>query len=367
MRVLHRPRRLGGFLGVAALALLAVGQASAKTTLNVCTNATSCFTTVQAAVDAAADGDRIKIAAGTYQGEISISKSITLVGAGADVTVITRDPASDPTVEVSGITTAPGTTVTIRALAVSGFAFCGPPEPIPCAHPSNGSAIVNGGDLRLQNVAVTNTYGRGINNGGTLTLRGTSVSANLGRGVGGGVLNSATLTTYSSTITRNGLSGINVLGGGGGIANNGTATIHDSVISDNSGGQHGGGIQNAGEMTLYSTTVSGNFGVFGAGISNYFAAGQLRLFDSQVTGNVAQDGGGGIENGGTASISDSRLAENTADGGAGIYNFNALTLRESTVTDNHATTEGGGILNLGTVTLLDNIISGNTPDDCVGC
>lgn len=43
---------------------------------------------IQAAIDAAAVGDVVRIAAGTYQGPVVLKDGITLVGAGADVTVI---------------------------------------------------------------------------------------------------------------------------------------------------------------------------------------------------------------------------------------------------------------------------------------
>lgn len=57
--------------------------ATAAKQLNVCADASRCYTSIQAAIDAADDGDTIKVAAGTYLGSISISKSISLVGAAA--------------------------------------------------------------------------------------------------------------------------------------------------------------------------------------------------------------------------------------------------------------------------------------------
>ena len=47
-----------------------------------------CYATIQAAVDAAHDGDMIKLAAGTFSGGVTIDKSVSLVGAGAAATII---------------------------------------------------------------------------------------------------------------------------------------------------------------------------------------------------------------------------------------------------------------------------------------
>ena len=47
-----------------------------------------CYATLQAAVDAAPDGDTIKLGAGTFAGGVSITKSIDLVGAGPGATII---------------------------------------------------------------------------------------------------------------------------------------------------------------------------------------------------------------------------------------------------------------------------------------
>src|SRR5215204_5594262 len=62
------------------------GPASAAT---VCVGGgPACHATIQGAVDAAQDGDRIMIAPGTYAGGIVVDKSVELRGAGARATVI---------------------------------------------------------------------------------------------------------------------------------------------------------------------------------------------------------------------------------------------------------------------------------------
>jgi hypothetical protein len=80
--------------------------------------------------------------------------------------------------------------------------------------------------------------------------------------------------------------------------------------------------------------------------------------------------GGGIENDGTLTLSDSAVSESSPDptaggaGGGGIYNVGVLTLLRSTVSDNFAPANqlGGGILNdqQAILTVSDSTISNNT-------
>jgi pectin methylesterase-like acyl-CoA thioesterase len=86
---------------VSSASATAHGSARSAAMLKVCPDASKCFTSIQAAIEAAASGDKIKMAAGTYQGSLVIDKDITLDGAGAGETIITAD-ATKRVITVTG-------------------------------------------------------------------------------------------------------------------------------------------------------------------------------------------------------------------------------------------------------------------------
>jgi parallel beta-helix repeat protein len=131
----------------------------------------------------------------------------------------------------------------------------------------------------------------------------------------------------------------------------------------------GGGVQNNGTATLTDCTVSGNTATGnGGGIGNFSNA-TATLTDCTVTGNSAPFGGGGIDNsGGTVTLTNCILSGNTTTGsGGGIGDFilggsnrTTATLTDCTISGNTAAT-GGGIYNdYATTTVTDCAVSGNT-------
>jgi parallel beta-helix repeat protein len=81
-----------------------------------------CQSSIQAAVTAAAAGDTIKVAAGTYKENITINKAVSVIGAGAGQSIISADPTvAKEGVTIDGVTsgaaTFSGFTVTNSALS----------------------------------------------------------------------------------------------------------------------------------------------------------------------------------------------------------------------------------------------------------
>jgi len=128
----------------------------------------------------------------------------------------------------------------------------------------------------------------------------------------------------------------------------------DIINGLNSGG-NGGGIENAGTLTVSNSTFSGNStGGDGGGIYNG-GTGTLTVSNSTFSGNSTDYYGGGIYNQGTLTVSNSTFSGNFADNsGGGILNNGTLTLRNSILANS---TSGGDCVNSGTVSsAVNNLI-----------
>lgn len=95
----------------------------------------------------------------------------------------------------------------------------------------------------------------------------------------------------------------------------------------------------------------------------------LTLTDGSVdaTGTANNDGGAGIENLATLSLTDVAVTGNVetggGDGGGGLLSTGTLTLNRVTVAGNKADADGGGIYVFeGTASIADSTITGNTVD-----
>jgi uncharacterized repeat protein (TIGR01451 family) len=220
-----------------------------------------------------------------------------------------------------------------------------------------------------------------------------------GEGARRGVtVSSGVTTTIEHVAVQNGAASVSC----GGISNNsGSVTLSHSTVSENTATEKGGGICNwGGSMLLDGSTVSDNTAQYGGGIDN---SGTLTLDGTSVSGNAADEGGGILHVGGTLTLSDSAIVDNTSTGsgggiysqsgvvaldnstvsgntvsgdqhahGAGICSANtALTLDSSTVSDNATTGQGGGISGQsGTVVVRNTLLAGNSAisgrPDCSG-
>ncbi len=216
---------------------------------------------------------------------------------------------------------------------------------------------------------VTNT-----NDSGFGSLRDAMANAASGDTINFSLAYPATITLASTlsintslTISGPGASNVAISGNNAvqvfSISGGTTVNISGVTIENgNSGGNFGGGFENGGTLTLTNSTVSGNSASSVGGIYNY---GTLTLTNSTVSGNSVSNDVGGILNQGTLTLSNSTVSSNFAsDDGGGIYNYGTLTLGNSTVSGNSASSYGGGIFNYGSLTAKNSIVANNAGGNC---
>ena len=112
-------------------------------------------------------------------------------------------------------------------------------------------------------------------------------------------------------------------------------------------------------LTIQNGSQTGT-GLGGGGIANF--GGTLSLAGVTLTSNLAFEPGGGLFNGGTATLNAVIISHNSASTGGGIINTGTLNITQSMITSNSSTTAtGGGLANtFGNMTITFTTINGNT-------
>lgn len=199
---------------------------------------------------------------------------------------------------------------------------------------------------------------------------GSVISGNSTTGAGGGIENVGGVVTIRGSIIEN--NSATQWGGGVKNSNNGnqvaTVLVENSRISGNSSDANGGGVDSNGTLSLQDTLVSGNTAVgFGGGLLHW--GGQLRVIGATVTDNQANAGGGLYAYGGGALIDRSTISDNRATEGAGLFLTeiaganaeNWVTITDTDITGNQASPGAGGIIaSRAYVTLHNTEITGNS-------
>lgn len=320
-------------------------------------------TTLPTAIDAAADGDVILLAAGTYSpvalingGEteeektFDIHSNFTMEGGyPADaVTGAVADPDNNETI-LSGII---GETQAYHVVVVS-------------AQKSETHKVV------LKNLTIRDGKGYEVNK----VIYRNSGGVNFDAGEGAGMSIGASIVEMTNCIIT---ANEGAYAGGCIIADGADVVFSQCVISDNTVTGNGGGVWNEGSVTMYDCTVANNkAGLACAGY--YGVGGRSRIYNSSFTGNDNMKGGKlgggaylreGNSRGADAIFVNCTFAENKSASGGGLacYGTSAVgasvCLVSCTITDNEAAHGGGVWMNNATPTLkLHNcILSGNNTD-----
>jgi hypothetical protein len=280
-------------VGVAALALGGwPPAASASTTLDV----PGSYATIQAAIDAAANGDTVLVAPGTYHESINFEgKAITVMsGQGPGSTIIDGTGLNSSVVTIG---TGEG-----RGSVLQGFTI----------QHGNNTVTWNGGGVAISSASPT--------------ITGNVITGNIACGDGAGIdVQSGAPLITGNVITGNlqetGCSG----GAGGGVALLGApAQVIGNTITDNTNFWAGGISVLAAGATIANNVISGNSAQSqGGGIWSVDEANDL-FVQNLITGNRSPDDGGGLffsQSSGApgSTIVDNTFANNSAVGGAAVY------------------------------------------------
>jgi len=278
-----RVRRAPAIAAGVALALAAAEPSAAAP--GPCVGADrGCFAGIQAAVDAAKDGDTIRIRPGVYPGGVTITKSVSIVGSGARATVIR---GGGPVVTIGAFGAATQPTVSIAGVSITDGATAGSP------FPGLERAIAAGGGVFVPPGA------DGNGGGATVTIVDSVIADN----------RAAPAQSVRPDDGGPQCPGIGrcpfAIAQGGGIASSGPLTLRDTVVAGNRVGSasglpdassdaEGGGIAAFGPLTLIDTTVTDNRaastppnGRFAEGAGIWTANAQTTMRGGELSRNVA--------------------------------------------------------------------------------
>ena len=272
-----------------------------------------CYTTVQAAVDAARDGDVIKVAAGTYT-------DLHTVRAGAGT--ITQVVYIRQNVTIRG-----GYTTTDWEL------------PNPVAHPAVLDAQGQGRVLYISGAVSPTIEGLSIT-GGDASRQG---GGPFDEDVGGGIYaaQGSVVVVRNSRVFSNTASGY----GGGLYLAEVVATLSGNTIMSNTAYQGGGLYLRGGAVTLNGNTVVANRAGYGGGLF-LLSSNATTLVRNAVISNSAINAGGGLllwlSDG--AALGSNVVISNTAGYGGGLYlDRSAAGLTNNVIANNRAITAGNGL------------------------
>ncbi len=326
------------------------------------------YSTIQTAIDAAIDGDRITVMPGTYRENINFQGKIILLRS--------TDPTSSSIVAstvISGDTDGDGygdgTVVTFSGAESSNCILSG--FTITDGFASIGAGIFGDGTLAtIQNNVIYDNlaydYGGGLHrcNG---TIQNNTISMNSAEwggglyGCDGTIQNNTVSENYAyyeggglygcdgSSIQNNTISGNHADYKGGGLASCG-GTIQNNIISDNSAWS-GGGLYNC-TFTIRNNTISANSAdYFGGGLYSCFAT----IKYNTISGNSASYWGGGLYDC-NGTVWNNIISGNSADIGGGLYACNGI-IQNNIISANSARLGGG--LRACDGTIQNNTIWGN--------
>ncbi len=293
------------------------------------------YSTIQAAVDAAGDGDTLQVSEGTYNESVEINnKDISITG-GYDASCASR--SGDTISNIQGVS---GSSIDIASstISLSYFTLAGNGRGI---HASGSAHVTLASTLVTGNSA---TSGGGIYVGGGATVR----------------------LTNNSHVYKNIVNDY----GGGVFIDQGILIVDNSTIDTNFAGHGGGGIYLIGstsEVRINSSTIAGNYatGSDSKGGGIYAQSGTISLSPQTIISyNIAANGGGMyVTDSSVVSIADAVVRNNKSDlAGGGLYaHTSSITMKKGYFnsneadSDNNNTGSGGAIFSYNSSVIVDKV------------
>ncbi|MDE6704561.1 MAG: hypothetical protein K2J81_01480, partial [Treponemataceae bacterium] len=283
-------------------------------------------------------------------GNGSKTKPFATIQKAVDTVIANNDGADEYTIYVDGKFTATSTTKLAnfdgvsQALSVKIVGLDASNKPVLDGNDmancvtvgSKGQRNLN---LTLENLVITNGKALGNSNGGgiffngkSLEMTGCEVIKCEAKGGGGVCVNNGTFTMNGGTIENNKAE----KGGGVYVTNGAKFTMSGTakITGNNASGDGGGVALNGGTFTINDGTISNNTAVYGAGI-HVNGGSKVTMTGGEISGNTAtgenDSGGGGIHlydgtfemSGGTVTGNEAKgTAERAGGGGMYIYQRN---------------------------------------------
>jgi uncharacterized repeat protein (TIGR01451 family) len=308
---------------------------------------TDAFTTVQAALDAAAltpAGDEIWVAGAVYTPTNAVTRTATFA-------------------------------LPDGAWLYGGFGGYGISETLRLerdwmVHPTTLSGDIgaagDGSDNAYHVISIASVTGTVILDGFTITGGNADGGSDL-TNAGGGVHTSGD-EVFVTNVT---LSGNSAQDCGGGVYNAGNAMLTDVTLDGNHAVEGwgadagaGGGMWNSGTVVLERVSFTGNQTMEGVG-GGMWNGGTAVLERVSFTGNHADNSGGGMQNGGAVDVASNAIlahvtfSGNSAAGGAGGMGNSTDAILEDVVFEGNSAGVGGGMANVGIATLTRVVFRDN--------
>jgi predicted outer membrane repeat protein len=328
---------------------LQVNQAQLQSIINVLGG------TIQNAVDAASNGDTIKVWPGLYKENVKIGKSLSIIGSGALLTKVDGQGLG-AVFETTATVDLALARMTIRNGAGGSYYYW---------YTGGGINDVFGGHLKVDSCILTNNHcqwgGAIFQHGDAIPQQGDAIPQREG-----------VLDVLNSKFIGNSAD----YGGGAIQAESGKATIYNCEFRKNIAHGWGGGAINApipelsvSNSQFYQNSADGalyesQYGGYGGAIASGRNA---NIRNSKFEENMALNGGAIVSYAGSdfaMTVVGCYLNGNTASNmGGGIYTWSPLTVKGTTIIKNKAA-NGGGIYWTETEPVIawSNVV-GNTPNN----